>query len=134
MKAAHAIILFDGVCNLCNASVNFIIDHDPDGYFQFAAQQSAAGKALLEKFGMPPGELRTVLLIEQNHCRQKSNAALRIASRLRGPARLLSLGIVIPPFLRDAIYEWIAKHRYRWFGRTDACRIANAEKADRFLA
>jgi predicted DCC family thiol-disulfide oxidoreductase YuxK len=129
----HAIVLFDGVCNLCNATVNFVIDHDPADYFQFASQQSPAGQALLRQFDLSDNLLQTIVLIENGRAHLRSDAALRVARHLRGWPRAFSLGIVIPQFLRDAIYDFIAGHRYGWFGRLEACRMPSAKLKARFL-
>lgn len=147
VASSHAIVLFDGVCNLCNASVNYIIDHDPAGYFRFASQQSAAGQRLIQQFArdLQPFErsarprdradaLNTVLLIENGRCYRRSTAPLRIVRRLRGPARLLALAIVIPAPIRDWAYDVIAEHRYQWFGQRHACRVPTPGLAPRWLS
>ncbi|MCC6808738.1 MAG: thiol-disulfide oxidoreductase DCC family protein [Deltaproteobacteria bacterium] len=125
-----AIVLFDGVCNLCNASVNFIIDRDRDGYFRFAALQSETAKALGETFS---GDPESVVLIEGGKRYAHSTAALRIARKLRGAWPLFYAFIVVPRPLRDVVYRFIARHRYRWFGRKDACRLPSPELKARFL-
>lgn len=131
---AHAVMLFDGVCRFCNGSVNYVIDHDPDGYFHFASQQSPAGAALLRRHGLTEQTLKTMVLIEGGRCYTRSDAVLRIFRRLRGPARLLALGAsAVPRFVRDPAYSWIARNRYRWFGQADACRVPTPEVAVRFL-
>ena len=132
MKLDNPEILFDGVCNLCNASVNFVIDRDPDGLFQFAALQSQFAEGLVEQFGVGQG-LDTIVLVESGKVYDRSTAALRIARRLQGPWPLLYAGIVIPKFLRDAIYRFIARNRYRWFGQTEQCRVPTVELQARFL-
>lgn len=129
----HAVVFFDGVCNLCNAAVNFILDRDPDGYFRFAPLQSDVTDAFL-----PPGlrsddSLGTIVLLEDGTAYVRSTAALRIARRLTAPWPLLYAAILLPRRLRDAVYAWIANHRYRWFGRRDKCRIPTPEEKDRFL-
>jgi len=128
-----AIILFDGVCNLCNASVNFIIDRDPKNRIRFAPLQSETGKRLLQKFNLSTTEMDTLLLVEGEKYYTKSTAALRIAKRLQGPWPLLYSLVVIPPFIRDAVYRRIAKNRYNWFGKMEACRIPTPELRGRFL-
>lgn len=133
----HALVLFDGVCNLCNGAVNFIIDRDPEGYFTFAALQSEEAAPLLARFGRPPASLTdapdSIVLIEDGRLHERSAAALRIARRLGLPWSLLYAGIVIPKPLRDALYGWIAANRYRWFGKQDACRIPTPDLRVRFL-
>lgn len=132
MKLDNPVILFDGVCNLCNASVNFVIDRDPDGLFQFAALQSQFAAGLVDTYGVGQG-LDTIVLVESGKVYDRSTAALRIAKRLKGPWPLLYAGIVIPKVLRDAIYRFIARNRYRWFGQTEACRVPTADLQARFL-
>lgn len=130
---AHGVILFDGACNLCNASVNFIIDRDPAGYFRFAALQSEAGKSLLRRHGLPEDGLSTVVLIRGGKAHTRSAAAVRIAQRLRGAWKLLAVFIVLPPFLRDAAYNFVVRRRYKWFGRSETCRVPTPELRGRFL-
>lgn len=133
--APHAVVLFDGVCNLCNGSINFIIDRDPSGYFRFAPLQSQAGQDLLRRHGRADAaQLKSVVLIDEHgRCHTRSAAALRIARRLRWPWPLAAVLVAVPPFLRDAAYEFVAANRYRWFGKTDACRVPTPDRARRFL-
>jgi len=133
LDEAQGVILFDGVCNLCNGTVNFVIDRDPDGHFKFAALQSTAAQALLKKHRLDPKYLDSVLLIEKGRCYRDSSAALRIARRMRGIWSVLFIFIIVPRFLRDFVYHFIAKRRYRWFGQSDACRIPTPELRARFL-
>lgn len=125
--------MFDSACNFCNAGVNFIIDNDPQKIFRFAALQSKAGKALLKKFNLSADALDTAALIENGKAHTKSSAALRIMRKLRQPFPLFSFLFLVPPFLRDATYDIVAKNRYRWFGRRDSCRIPSPELKSRFL-
>jgi predicted DCC family thiol-disulfide oxidoreductase YuxK len=131
----HPVVLFDGVCNLCNASVNFIIDRDPTAQFRFAALQSDVARERLTELGQPPPPTtpESILLLEGGHLYSESTAALRIAGHLRGPWRLLKALLVVPRPLRDAVYRLIARNRYAWFGRTDACRVPTPELKARFL-
>jgi predicted DCC family thiol-disulfide oxidoreductase YuxK len=129
----HAIVLFDGVCNLCNGTVNFIIDHDPTGHFRFAPLQSSVAETYLENADGPDGDLGTIVLVENGQTYVRSTAALRIARRLSGPWSLLSLALVIPRPLRDAVYNVIAANRYDWFGQRDQCRMPTPGLRDRFL-
>jgi len=129
----HPIVLFDGVCHVCNFSVNFIIDHDPRQRFRFAPLQSPLGQALLERFGLLHAGVDSVILVEEPRCYIKSTAALRIARHLSGLWPLLSLLIMVPTLLRDGVYEWFARNRYRWFGRLDSCRMPTPELRQRFL-
>jgi predicted DCC family thiol-disulfide oxidoreductase YuxK len=129
----HPIILFDGVCNLCNGSVLFIIKRDPASKFYFAALQSDFGKEQLKKFGLPTVELNSVLLLEGGKLHQRSSAALEIARRLSGAWPALYIFKLIPSFIRNIVYDWIAHNRYRWFGKKEACMIPTPELKSRFL-
>lgn len=129
----HPVILFDGVCNLCNGSVLFIIKRDPKSKFYFAALQSDVGSSQLKKFGLPPAELNSVLLIKAGKLYQKSNAALEIAKHLSGLWPALYILKIVPSFLRDGVYSWIARNRYHWFGKKEACMIPTPELKSRFL-
>jgi len=129
----HAVVLFDGVCNLCNGAVNFVIDRDPDAYFRFAPLQSDIGERLLEKGEVSGAALNSIVLVEDGEVYDRSTAALRIARHLTGPWPLLYAFIVVPRLLRDAVYDWIAANRYRWFGRRDQCRVPTPELKARFL-
>ena len=128
-------MLFDGVCNLCSASVQFIIRHDPGERFHFAALQSRAGQEVLERYG--PGDRPipdSVMLYESGRLYSRSTAALRIARRLRGwPRWLAPLGWMVPTFLRDRIYDLVARHRYRWFGRRQQCWLPTPALRRRFV-
>jgi predicted DCC family thiol-disulfide oxidoreductase YuxK len=130
---AEPIVLFDGVCRFCDASVNFILDHDRRGRCRFAALQSAAGQALLVRFGLKRDDFDTLVLVEGDRCYLRSTAALRIARYLDPPWPLLSVFLLIPTFLRDGAYELLAANRYRWFGQLDACRMPTPELQGRFL-
>jgi predicted DCC family thiol-disulfide oxidoreductase YuxK len=127
------IVLFDGVCKFCHASVNFIIDHDPRGHIRFAALQSAMGQSLLRKFGLKTTDFDTLVLVEGERFATRSTAALRVAWHLGLPWRLLSAFLLMPAFLRDTLYDLLARNRYRWFGRFEACRVPTPELKARFL-
>lgn len=129
----HAVLLFDGVCNLCNGFVNFVIDHDPDAYFKLGALQSDAAAPYLRTYGVDPEALDSVVLIEGGRLYRKSTAALRVARRLPAPYALLYAFIVVPRPLRDVVYDWIASNRYDWFGTRDACRMPTPELDTHFL-
>lgn len=130
--AEQPIILFDGVCNFCNASVNFLIDHDRRGRLRFASQQSIAGRRLMQRHRLPPS-LSTLVMIEHGRASMKWAAILRIVRYLPFPWPFLQAAAVIPRSLGDAAYDLLAANRYRWFGRTDACRLPAPETAWRFL-
>lgn len=131
--AVEPVILFDGVCNLCNSSVLFIIQRDPKAKFRFASLQSDFGKAQMLRYGLKNSELDSVLLIKEEILYQKSNAALEIARNLAGGWPLLYAFKIIPTFLRDWIYNWIARNRYKWFGKKDACMIPTPKLKSRFV-
>ncbi|WP_068786962.1 thiol-disulfide oxidoreductase DCC family protein [Paenibacillus phocaensis] len=127
------VILFDGVCHLCQGAVKFIIKRDPVGRFRFASLQSQAGSRLLQTAGSQEESLDSVVLIEQGHYYTRSAAALRIARGLRYPWPLLYAFILVPRGLRDAVYRYVAKHRYRWFGKDETCLVPTRELKERFL-
>jgi predicted DCC family thiol-disulfide oxidoreductase YuxK len=130
---ANSIILFDGVCNLCNASVQFIIEHDPKAHFRFAALQSPIGQCLLEQHALRPQTMETMVLIEGTSAFTKSDAALRIAKRLSGLYPALTVLFNIPRPIRDWGYDLIANNRYKWFGKRDSCMVPTDDILDRFL-
>ncbi len=136
MATREPVILFDGVCNLCSASVNFVIDRDPGARFRFAPLQSEAGREILTAHGesIPVGDPDSIVLVEDGAVYERSTAALRIARDLGGPWSLLYVFIIIPAFVRDAVYRLVARNRYRWFGKSDACRVPTPELRARFLA
>lgn len=130
---SEAVIMFDGVCNLCNATVNFVIDRDSDRYFRYAALQSEAGQCFLDKHNRSVSDFDSVILQEGDTFYTKSTAALRIARKLDGAWPLLYLFIIVPAFLRNIVYDFIARNRYKWFGRQDECRIPDQELKSLFL-
>jgi predicted DCC family thiol-disulfide oxidoreductase YuxK len=129
----NGIILFDGVCNFCNTSINAIIRLDKKKYFRFAAIQSETGKHLMNKFGLDPVKFDSVILVDDNKAYVFSSAVLNIARKLKSIYQLAYVGILIPRFIRDPLYKWIAKNRYKWFGKKDACMIPSPELRSRFL-
>ena len=132
-SAAETIVLFDGVCNLCNGSVQFLLRRDRQRRFRFAALQSAAGRALLEQYGLSTQTLETIVVLEGGQARVRSDAALHLARRLPWPWPVLVAFTILPRPLRDALYDFVARHRYRWFGRTESCMLPTPDVADRFL-
>jgi len=128
-----AVIVFDGHCNLCSATVDFVARRDPGHRFRLAASQSPAGASLLARHGIDAADPSTVYLVESGRVSQKSTAALRIARGLKFPWSLAYAFILVPRPLRDAVYKLVAGNRYRWFGRREACRLATAEDRGRFL-
>jgi predicted DCC family thiol-disulfide oxidoreductase YuxK len=133
MKRDHAIVLFDGVCNLCTSTVQCIIKRDPHGYFTFASLQSEVGRTLLEEHGLHPDALDTFVLVEGSRCFTRSDAALRVAQHLSGGWALLRVLSLIPKSIRDWGYTILAQNRYRWFGRKETCTIPSRDLLDRFL-
>ncbi len=129
----HPVVLFDGVCNFCDASVNFIIDHDPKRYFIFTAQQLEVGQALLRKSGLDPSKIDTLVLVEDGKVFTRSTAALRIAKRLSGGWKLFYIFIIIPRPIRDVFYNLFATYRYKLFGKKEACRVPTAAERERFI-
>ncbi|MCH7638529.1 MAG: DUF393 domain-containing protein [Bacteroidetes bacterium] len=129
----HPIILFDGVCNLCNHAVDFVIDRDPELVFRFASLQSHLGERLLTGFEIDTNETDSLVLIEEGRAYVCSTAALRIVRRLGKLWPAVYGLIVVPRPLRDAVYKAIARRRYRWFGRRETCRLPTPEEQARFL-
>lgn len=128
-----AIVLFDGVCNFCNSSINFVIERDSKGYFKFAPLQSEAGEKLIAKHGIDIAETDSVILVEDGKAYTHSAAALRIARHLDGIWKLGYWMIIVPRPLRDVVYRFIARHRYRLWGKRDACMMPTPDVRARFL-
>lgn len=133
MTEPPAIVLFDGVCNFCNHSIQFIIKRDKKSYFKFGALQSEEGKALLEQHGLSPEILDTIVLIEHGKAYTYSTAPLRITRKLAWLWPLFYGFILIPSFIRDPIYRWISRNRYKWFGKQESCMMPTPEIRSRFL-
>ncbi len=127
------VLLFDGVCNLCNASVQWVLKRDPKGVFRFAALQSDAGRALLRQSGLSSENFDTVVLVAGDRVFTRSDAALEIVRRIGGAWSLLTVFKIVPRPVRNAVYDWVARHRYRWFGKTELCMIPQPEWANRFI-
>ncbi len=126
-------IFFDGVCNLCNSSVNFLIDHDKKKQFTFASLQSEYAERMFDKTEVDPGQLEGIVYLKGQKILRKSDAVLEIARELGGGWSLLYAFKVIPGVFRNKIYGWIAKNRYRWFGKRDSCRLPTPDLRERFL-
>lgn len=133
MEQSSPIILFDGVCNLCNGVVKFIIKRDPKNKFLFAPLQGKAGQKLLEQYKLPKDDFESFVLIDNGKAYQKSTAALRIAKHLGRGWQFFYAFIIIPLFIRNAIYSFVANNRYRWFGRQESCMMPTPGIKKRFL-
>jgi predicted DCC family thiol-disulfide oxidoreductase YuxK len=131
--AVAPVVLFDGVCNLCTGSVQFILRHEADDELTFASLQSDAGQALLADCGLDPDQRESMVLVTADGCHTRSDAAVGIASHLKWPYRALGWTGVIPRPIRDAVYRLVARTRFRVFGRGDECLYAPDGMADRFL-
>lgn len=131
----HPAVLFDGVCNLCNGAVQWLLERDTEGRLRYASLQSRAATSLLARSGVPdPSALPdSIVFIDEQGVHVRSTAALRIAAHLGFPYSLSKIAFLLPRFLRDGVYSFIARRRYRWFGRRDTCMIPAPEWADRFL-
>ncbi|WP_291924800.1 thiol-disulfide oxidoreductase DCC family protein [Limnohabitans sp.] len=127
------IVVFDGQCLLCNAWVRFLLRHDQRGVFRFAAIQGRTGQALLQQAGLQLEGLQTLLLVDGVKSWQHTAAILRILHHLGWPWRAAWLGWLVPALLRDALYRWVARHRYRIFGWSDRCMVPPPDVAARFL-
>lgn len=129
----HPVLLFDGVCNLCNESVQWVIRHDPQAIFRFASLQSEAGQQLLRQHNLPTNELNTVVLIDVGRAYTRSDVPLHIFRKIGGAWPLLTVLRIVPSPLRNAVYDWIARNRYRWFGKKEACWLPTPALKSRFL-
>ncbi|WP_103068334.1 thiol-disulfide oxidoreductase DCC family protein [Aquimarina sediminis] len=134
LEEGKKIILFDGVCNLCNGAVSFIIKHDKNDTFRYASLQSKIGKQLVKERDIDTSKLDSILLIDsKTRYFYKSTAALRIAKQLSGIFPLLSVFLLLPTFFRDWIYNIIAKNRYKWFGKKESCMIPTPKLRTLFI-
>ena len=134
LRSQH-IVLFDGVCNLCNGSVQFILKHEPSPLFHFASLQSETGTELLQRYGLPPDFNDAVIYLENGKMYLGSTAALKIGQRLKFPWSIISsLGLIVPKMIRDWAYGQIGKHRYQWFGKRDMCMVPTKELKARFYS
>ncbi|CCH01001.1 putative protein yuxK ORF2 [Fibrella aestuarina BUZ 2] len=128
------VLLFDGVCNLCNGAVQFVIRHDQAGYFRFASLQSEAGQALLQQFNLPTDQFDSFVYVADGRCYTESTAALLVARHLGGAWPLLYGLRIVPRVIRDGVYRWVARNRYRLFGKREACMLPSPALQQRFLA
>lgn len=127
------IILFDGVCNLCNNAVNFVIKRDKTNAIRFAPLQSETAGVLLRDYDIPTIGMKSFILIENGKAYMQSTAALKVCKHLKGAWPMLYGLIIFPRFIRDGVYRWIAKNRYKWFGKKNECMIPTAELRSKFL-
>lgn len=128
------LILFDGVCNLCNSSVQYVIKHDRKDVFMFTALQSETGQKIINTHKIDTSKTDSILLYSpENGIVSKSTAALKIASKLGFPINLMTIFFILPPFIRNWVYDYIAKNRYKWYGKKDACMIPTPELKSKFL-
>lgn len=129
----HPVILFDGICNLCNNAVQFVLKHDKKKLFRFASLQSDFGKSILIKYGLPTDNFNSFVLILNGKAYTKSIAALSVAKMLSGPIKVLYGFIIVPAFIRNGVYNVIARNRYKWFGKKESCMLPSPDVAARFL-
>lgn len=127
------ILLIDGKCNLCHGITRFVIKRDPAAMFRFASLQSEQGQRLLRKGGLSESDLDTFVMIENGRYYKKSTAALRVCRKLGGAWSFLYVGIVVPLAIRDRVYDFIAKRRYRWFGHHESCLVPTENIRKRFM-
>jgi predicted DCC family thiol-disulfide oxidoreductase YuxK len=133
LDQGHLIILFDGVCNLCNSSVDFIVQNRRDDTFRFASLQSDWVEDYLQKNYSDIDIKDSIILLKPEELLQQSDAALTISRYLQFPYNLLSAGFIIPKIIREPIYEWIARNRYKWFGKKESCRIPSPDERGLFV-
>lgn len=130
------LILFDGICNLCNSSIQYVIKRDKNDRFLFAPLQSDIGKFLIEEFKIDTEKTDSILLFnpEKHSLKHKSSAALHVARHLGFPSNLMSIFFIVPTFIRNWVYNYVAKNRYKWYGKKDACMIPTPELKSKFIA
>ncbi len=128
------LILFDGVCNLCNNTVQYVIKHDKKDVFMFAPLQSEIGKQIVEQFSIDTKNVDSILLYsKENGLKSKSSAALQISKQLGLPINLWSVFLIVPVFIRNWVYDYVAKNRYKWYGKKEECMIPTPELKSKFL-
>ena len=132
-EQSHPVILFDGVCNLCSGVVQFIIKHDPKKQFRFASLQSKFGEEVMKRFGLPIDQYNSFILIENKKIYTRSTGALKVAKKLNGLYPLMYAFIIVPRFIRDAVYNLVAQKRYKWFGKKETCWIPAPELKNLFI-
>lgn len=130
----QSVIFFDGLCNLCNGAVQFIIERDTNNLYHFASLQSDFAKNELQKFDIDTAQINSFILLENGKIYQRSTAALKVSKNLSGLWPLLSIFIIIPPFIRDGFYNYIAKNRYKWFGKKESCWVPTPDLKSKFYS
>jgi predicted DCC family thiol-disulfide oxidoreductase YuxK len=130
---SEPVILFDGVCNFCNAAVNFVIKRDKHKVIKFASLQSEAGRIMIQRFSLPGEDMRSFLLVENNTVYNRSTAALKVCRYLNGLWPICYGMMIVPLFIRNGVYDWIAKNRYKWFGQRNECMVPTPDLKARFL-
>ncbi|HSA72284.1 MAG TPA: thiol-disulfide oxidoreductase DCC family protein [Burkholderiales bacterium] len=133
MSPPRPVLLFDGVCKLCTGSVAFVLRHEEAQDLRFAPLQSPAGMRLMQEFGIDPTQMKTFVVIADGRAYVRSDAAIRVARFLRGAWKLLGVVRIVPRSIRDYAYDVVARNRYRWFGRHDACIVPTPELRKRFI-
>ena len=133
MKSEFPVVFFDGFCNLCNGAVQFTIERDRKNVFRFSSLQSDYAQDILRPFAMEPKRGESMVLLENGKVYERSTAALRVAKRLGGFWPLLYVFIVVPRFIRDAVYNYVGKNRYKWFGKEESCWVPTPELKEKFL-
>ena len=131
---SHPIIFFDGICNLCTGAVQFVIKRDPKRYFRFASLQSEAGQQLLKNYHLPADDFSSFILFDKGKVYTRSSAALRVAKKLSALWPGLYAFMIVPSFIRNGVYNWVARNRYKWFGKKEECWIPTAELNDLFIS
>lgn len=128
-----SILLFDGYCNLCSSAVQFMASREKNHHMHFTSLQSPVGRELLAHYGIDPATTDSLVLIENDKAYVKSGAALRTTRYMKGLYPLLKGLLIVPPFIRNFVYDFIAKHRYKWFGKAESCMLPDKDMARRFL-
>lgn len=128
----QSVIFFDGLCNLCNGAVQFIIERDRGNLYRFASLQSEFAKRELMNFDIDSSQMNSFILLEKGKVYQKSTAALKVAKKLNGLWPLLYGFIIVPAFIRDAVYNYVAKNRYKWFGKKESCWVPTSDLKSKF--
>lgn len=124
----HPVVLFDGVCNLCNSSIQQVIQHDPERKFRFASLQGELGQQVLQQFHLPVNQFNSFILLQDGKLYYKSTAAIKVMQQMRGGWKWLSYLLwIIPFFIRDFFYDFIARNRYKWFGKQESCWVPTPE-------